>query len=273
MSIIYFIQKNYEMVEERSFGYASGYLVTNGNKKGYLNKQGKVLIPAIYDAIEIGSSYFTVTDSGRKGVLDEENELVVPIIFDELSQIKMAREGQRDLFYFIVTIDGKKGVLDEKNNISVPMIYDEIGFTGNSLIVVKNNQRGVINMKNEIIVPISSDNTALIPSVYDRIKYVGLNGEHFFLVTKGAEQVLINLRRQAIIPIHWLNWNNGLVVDKKAPSAAGLVHYALLKNNNGYGLISSEGEVIQDQMADKKAVINLVKQRLISQSDGSLMAV
>ena len=78
------------MVEERSFGYASGYLVTNGNKKGYLNKQGKVLIPAIYDAIEIGSSYFTVTDSGRKGVLDEENELVVPIIFDELSQIKMA---------------------------------------------------------------------------------------------------------------------------------------------------------------------------------------
>lgn len=160
MSIIYFIKKNYQMVEERSFGYASGYLVSNGNKKGYLNKQGKVVIPAIYDEIEIGSSYFTVTDGGRKGVLDEENELVIPIIFDNIRPIEVPWQGMRNQFFFIVTVDGKNALLDEKNNIVIPLISGEIIFSREWLIITKNKKKGVGSMVNSIMVPVEPDDIA-----------------------------------------------------------------------------------------------------------------
>lgn len=62
------------------------YAFEDNNKHGYLNSEGEVAIPALYDyAFFFESSGFAKVEwNGKSGLIDQKNEVIVPFIFEYL---------------------------------------------------------------------------------------------------------------------------------------------------------------------------------------------
>ena len=69
-------------------GYA--YVANDEGKYGYIDLQGEVVVPMMYDAaFGVGDGLFTVGqntgDQIRYGMVDAENNVVVPLEYDDIS--------------------------------------------------------------------------------------------------------------------------------------------------------------------------------------------
>lgn len=110
--------KNLEHISDMNNGYAAVKL--NG-KFGFIDANGKQLIPAIYDGAEPFGRMDGYTDA--------------------------------DLFFAVKKGD-KWGFVDAQNKTVIPFEYDEVEpFSYGITMAIKNGNRGLINTRNEIIAP------------------------------------------------------------------------------------------------------------------------
>ena len=102
------------------------YPVISGGKYGFMNTQGKLMIPAMYN--EVGpfqEGLAVVSKDDKFGIIDKKNQMVVDFQYDEILEFVQNRA--------IVRKGEKYGVIDRLGKLVFPLIYEDISIREDSL--------------------------------------------------------------------------------------------------------------------------------------------
>lgn len=133
------IQPAYVGLGVMSDGGLVAFRQSAGDKVGYLNKSGEVVITPLYDYGETFDAGYAVVEMGDSyGVINKAGDFTISLQSKPLMNVG----GERIGFY---DKDNKKyGLMDGKGNIIVQAIYDDwdaIGFTDADLMAVESNEK------------------------------------------------------------------------------------------------------------------------------------
>jgi hypothetical protein len=159
------------------FAQKTFYVYNNGDKQGAVNQNGKIIIQAKYENIDIFDEYFICTLNDKVGVLNFNNKTVLPFDFDHIAYYKDE---------FIVCRDKKYGVINKKKANIIPSIYDHISACSDGYIAVKNKKYGFLDKNAKMRIDFLYDELG-----GDNIAYSGnrivfkLDGKYGFLDENG----------------------------------------------------------------------------------------
>ncbi len=119
-----------------------------------------------YDSIENWNEFFEVSHCQKYGVLDKDFNIIIPLIYEEVNVYEK---------YVIAKLDGKYGVLDYNQHIITPLIYDELesSYVENFFITNLGGKKGIIRNEN-------TNSEVIFPPEYDDIE-----DGHTFILRKG----------------------------------------------------------------------------------------
>lgn len=216
----YYLKK----IEEKLYNPQNGiYKFENGfvaekkdGKIRLLNKEGKEIVPYIYDAVNqfgFENGFLAVMKDGKWGFINELGEEIVPTIYDNV--------GTMDNDFMVIINNNKWGLLNKEGKMLLPAIYGSINFYNYGLISIeKDGKWGVINELGEELVPV----------IYDRINpdYKG-----FIAIKKDDKWGLLSKGGKEILPPIYDNivFDNGFIAIKK---------------DGKYGLANKSGKIIAD---------------------------
>ena len=194
-----------------SFSEGSVY-VKKDSKYGFVDWNGKVVIPFIYDnAFSFSQGRARVKKDGKCGFLDVYGKVVVPIIYEYANDFIEDRAS--------VTKDGKYGFVDLNGKIQVPTIYDyACNFSEGSASVKKDGKYGFVDVNGKVQVPIIYDDAISFSEGRASVKK---DGKYGFVEVSGKVQVPI-------------------IYDDAISFSEGR---ALVKKNSKYGFIDVNGKV------------------------------
>lgn len=201
---------NYEDVG--TWFLSEGYMpVLKNGKVGYIDIQGKLVVPALYDSLidpenkydenwasNVNNGRIVVAKNGRYGVIDTANQIILPFT-NSYSTIDGFSEG-------VATVQsaktGKWGLISSNGKEIVTPQYDSFdgslggnyGFSEGLIGVRKNNKWGYITKTGKLAVPL----------VYDEIRPFS---EQLAGVRKGKLWGFINGANQIIIPLKYSDDN------------------------------------------------------------------
>jgi len=95
------------------------YPIISNGKYGFMNAQGKLIIPALYN--EVGpfqEGLAVVSKEELFGIIDKKNQVVVDFQFDEILEFVNNRA--------IVRKENKYGVIDRLGKLIFPLVFDDI---------------------------------------------------------------------------------------------------------------------------------------------------
>lgn len=131
-------------------------IVSSYVKWGVIDKQGKILVPLIYDGVFTSSNYdsvdnyFVVELNKKRGLVDIKGNLIIPFLYNN---IKFLKEGLYAVEYWKDGVD-KWGCINDNKDTVIPFEYDDIMVYSNGLIAVEKERKwGYINLINEVVVP------------------------------------------------------------------------------------------------------------------------
>jgi len=123
-------------------------------KYGYVNDQGKMVIPAIFDSYaEFRGEFAKLRYNNKYGIINSQGEIVIPFKFDDIkSPISLDRG------YLIANKNGKEGIIDHQGNTIVPFKFDRFLVYSRKSIIVKNEgEIGYVNRQHKFI-PLTTQN-------------------------------------------------------------------------------------------------------------------
>jgi len=132
-----FVNKNgvviIPLIYDFAINYISGYsIVTKENKDGLIDTDGKEIIPFIYDSISyMYGNYYRIEKNKKYGIIDTNRKEIIPIIYDLISYMY-------DKYYRIKN-NNKYGILDIFGNMILKMEFDMLEFLKENLFIVRNN--------------------------------------------------------------------------------------------------------------------------------------
>lgn len=182
--------KDYRYVSGFSEGFAQ---VTKDGKYGFVDKNGKDVVPPIYDDVQdFNEGFAQVAKDGKYGFVDQTGKEVVPLIYDSVDSFsdglaRVEKDGKRnyidktgkevvpseyDLGWgefsegFADVRKGKKyGYIDKNGNEAVPMIYDETREFSEGLAWVRQGKKwGILKINEPTSNSSSSTATSDVPT-------------------------------------------------------------------------------------------------------------
>ena len=211
-----------------NFGYYVGGLfkvVDIKDKIGFVNDQGKLIVPCKYDysqSFEKGYSVVRVADGEfnyKYGLLDSLGKEVIPLKYGRLEFY-----ADDNVLVFGSETTSNVGLMNLKGQILIPEEYDfwSKNISKGLWPVGKNDKFGVINLNNETVVPfeyemIESDSDALGVAATQKEE----NGKYGFIDRTG----------RIVIPFEY---DYGWPTDK----------YIIVKKNNKWGIIDIKNTII-----------------------------
>jgi bifunctional DNA-binding transcriptional regulator/antitoxin component of YhaV-PrlF toxin-antitoxin module len=156
------------------------------NKVGYINKKGKIVIPATYQSGDFFSEGLALVsneknefESGNQFYINKEDKVVINKKFETAAQF---REGLA-----LIKMDGKFGFINKEGKIVIPATLDETHFFYNGLCAAKKGELwGFIDKKGkwkinpqfrEVSGFTSSGLSAAQPANNDKWGFINRNGE------------------------------------------------------------------------------------------------
>lgn len=126
---------------------------------GYLNNQGKTVIPFIYSKAEEFSEGLAAVgkgeyDSSKHGFIDKTGKTIIPFVYDNAISfsegLAAVRKGDYDT--------GKYGIIDKQGKIVVPFKYN--GYVapfseGLAAVINKDDEYGFIDRAGKLVIPYS----------------------------------------------------------------------------------------------------------------------
>lgn len=192
-------------------------MVNQDDKWGLLGKNGRVLIPCVYDRL----SFLENTEhkivklyiqKRQYGLIDTLGKLAISATFDQIGRI---REGR-----LAVMRNGKWGFADENGNLRIPCQFDEVQPFFNGLAAVSTNRKwGYINRQGQMIIPL-------------RFREAGDFNNALAYVKEQQSFGYIDSSGQYKIPAQF---------DKARTFSEGV---AIIRKDGLYGLIDAEGNYI-----------------------------
>lgn len=269
------------------------FLVKSGDKKGILNEQLEWILPPEYDWITLEENHFIVSKNDKSGWLDLEGNVLIPLIYDRIG--KKTEQG-----LIAVWKDNKTGFIDAKGNTIVPVVYNSIGYYNDGLYQLKKEGKfGVVDTTGNIIVACQYDRvyysklgnrgilglvkdgdeelldsktlTPFLSQEYSQIKFLGYSSTKALLVQDGDKFQLLDLNGKPIShpPFDAITiWNEYLMItkgDKKGlidfdgkvilPAIYNDINNSLwglfeVQQQNKRGLVNQQGKIILPTIYD-----------------------
>lgn len=127
-------------------------LVRKNGKRGYIDKDGKEVIPLIYKyAVPFfGNMALVSKDANKCYYIDRSGKMIAPFDFVYANIFSMTKEG-----IIVWNDDKKQGFVNNEGKLVLPCIYDDIslGYCDDLLCVQKDNDFGYYNTTGKEIVP------------------------------------------------------------------------------------------------------------------------
>ena len=193
----------------------NGLIIASGGidrvQFGFLDKNAKEIVPAIYDAVSYQDKVLRVKKDSKWGVMDKEGKVVLPVEYDEIGEFK--KEGGK--YMAKVSKAGKYGMINKKGKIVIPCEYEdiidsrwngEIYFEG--FKVKKNGKYGAVDFSGNEVWPME----------FDKMHIVGAGLAD---VTKNGKKGVINHQGK------WIDVRAHDIID----NAMVIGHLVLDKNN------------------------------------------
>lgn len=195
--------------------------------RGCVNKNGKLIVPCIYDAIYYFYDKKNQCDSKSRVVcaklkeecfvFNETGKNILPAGYDFNEQFTYFI-GKDNIMYFVVVKDNKCGLLNERGEIVISASYDQIEpYDDTRFSVSDNGKSGLLDLSGNII----------IPTKYDKISDWG----YCYKVTLDNKSGVIDTIGKVLIPVEF---------DK---IESDLLHYKVYKENM-FGYYDLNGKVL-----------------------------
>lgn len=123
-----------------------------GDKWGYANKNGKVIVEPKYTEVDFFSDnrFFRVKKNKLVGIIDNQGREAIPCLYKDIEKVQ-----DKDLFIAKDTL-GFNGVINTENKIIIPFEYSSLEKHPNrDLYIALKEKWGVIDEKSNIIIPFS----------------------------------------------------------------------------------------------------------------------
>jgi len=229
--------------------------IAGDDKRGYINTDGKIVVPLKYDeAQDFSNGLACVSLNGKTGFINRNGKVVVPFIWDAAESFS---EGLA-----VVEKNGKSGCIDTTGKIVLSPKYANLHQYNDGLIAYEDNNGkwGFIDRTGKIIIEpqyeggwgsygifinglclisvrqsirkygfIKKDGKETIGFIYDEAK---LFSEGLVAVRKDKKYGYINKEGETVIPFDYdyaYSFENGI---------------AQVKQNERYGFINKKGEVV-----------------------------
>lgn len=175
----------------KNAGYIVSNTTTEGYRYGYVNVEGKEIIPVEYNELsriteiqEESTPYFILAKNGQYGVIKNQEK----IINNEYQSIRYENENK----VFVLEKSKKYGVSSIDGNIVVPLEYDQIDITGKYLYAKKGESVKVLDKQGKEAQVKANESYLQTPNEKYQIKII--NSED------GISYGVVNQSEQEIIP-------------------------------------------------------------------------
>lgn len=218
--------------------------VCKNGRWGYINRDGKEVVPVVYDRVEADvlsknshNKYDRIVKHGKMGLVDFNGDIIIPPLYDIIED-----EEGKDLIFFK---DGDKyGYITLNNQIVIPCIYDyTTGFAKDAELapVGKNGKYGFIDKNGNIKIELSYDfagdfNNGLAPVVKnDKVGFIDEDG-----------QVVVPFEYDAVYSSHYYDFRFKHLSHKALGLGYGFEYgnISFVKKNNKWGIIDKSGKLI-----------------------------
>ena len=145
---------------DKIYHFSEGLAEVNlNNKRGFVDKTGKVVVPILYD-FNYGGTFFKsgivrIALNHKKGIIDKKGNTIIPFQYDDIQLYYNPFVWSTELFAW-VSQNNKWGAIDKYGKVIIPLEYDypseSLIMKGGEIRMVKNNKVGYINAKGQIIV-------------------------------------------------------------------------------------------------------------------------
>jgi predicted nucleic acid-binding Zn ribbon protein len=87
-----------------------------GDKWGFCDRDRKMVIPAVYDSVDLFSDGLAQVELNLKfGFVDTKGNMVIPAVYEWVESFSEGRA--------IVSLNDKRGYIDTKGNLAIPIVY------------------------------------------------------------------------------------------------------------------------------------------------------
>ena len=164
-------------------------LVLKNGKIGFIDSNGKEVIPCRYDSDTLSDfnkdGYAVAVSSGKYGIINTSGEAVVPFKYEYIDY------SFGDQKFVSASLDGKAGYISLTGEKGIPFAFDETVSFGDADtqygVVCVNDKWGLVNAAGEIVLPIQYD-------------YVTLDHGGYVVATLNDKQGLLGTDLKQIIP-------------------------------------------------------------------------
>lgn len=178
-----------------------GYIILGTQAyKGLINTNNEMVLPAIYQNIEVNENMIIVKQKNKFGIVDKQGKTILTTKYDGITIIPG---------YCLIRNNNKYGIFSQKGKQIIPILYEDITATYNNYFMVKqNNLYGVIDTQQRVIIPI----------IYDLIKsnlidiYTAQKENNYYLLSAKGE---IILQDKEMINVHVDVFKNIFYVQQK----------------------------------------------------------
>lgn len=148
--------------------------------QGILDKNGKEIVPAIYDDVtQIYNGWFQVKKNDKVGFFDSTAKEVIPVKYDY---------GNSCGDFFILELDKKEGIYGLDGKEIIPIKYDDVIYCFGDLKAVKlNGKAGFIDLNDKVKIPFKYDD--IVSGFLGGFAGVKLNGKIGYVNEKGVEVI------------------------------------------------------------------------------------
>jgi hypothetical protein len=215
------------------------YPIISNGKYGYMNAQGKLIIPAMYsEAGPFQDGLAVVSKDELYGIIDKKNRLVIDFQYDEVSEFVNNRA--------IVRQGEKYGVINRSGKWLFPLEFDDISLGSNHLYtVIKEGKSSTYNLNLEAVIcceeTVEPNFSQIMSNKHPEFEFVGeLDRKSNRAVVKVAGQLnYIDSLGKVILPSP-LEWFADAVNVAKFNNG-----FAVFRKKEKFGLIDVTGKVIQ----------------------------
>jgi hypothetical protein len=214
------------------------YPVIKESRYGFMNGQGKLIIPAMYN--EVGpfqEGLAVVSKDDKFGIIDKKNQVVVDFQYDEILEFVNNRA--------IVRKGDKYGVIDRIGKLVFPLEFNDISFTGSFYDTEKDGKITMYDLNFEqveyIDSPMELTFSHKMSKVHPEYEFIGdLDSSSNRAVVKVNGQLnYIDSTGKLMLPsnVEWFS---------DALNVAKFHHgYAVYRKKEKYGLMDVTGKLVQ----------------------------